>query len=485
MPFVRTATLGGPILKLLYLLSLFAAATTCSREHTYTVAVPYLPARFDPRHNRINVNHYILLQMYWPLIGKASNERGLIESEFLDSARTTALTTDFSQYRLCLTSNIRYSDGSVVSAKDLRATLEFLHAKREQLSPILSLDVDGSCVEVRMENGDAYYFDKLTSVDSTVLKLGAERGDTPVGRGPYRLATRGDNLLRLKWTGFGPAPDFPWIEFVKVQGVDEALSRGLMDVNLLYWGRQPPADIRDLARLNRDILRTYSIILAIPGDEAFRRCFAACLDPSAFGQAVLPFEMIKSGGYLPRGLPGSDAEVGDLRRVPPGCSCNDAAARVVDYYNPLPERHEAISEFFRSATLPARVEVQHKPWETLLGAIRSHTPMLYAIGMDTATSQVEPMDESAVFFEAFYGEHRCIDENLDDVEMLTRAALREPDRGRKYALYREAHRALLQSGYVVPLGQHPSWLFYPRGIRNVEFADPYIAYPRIERTRRR
>ena len=458
--------------------------SACTREYNYSVAVPYLPIRFDPRFNRINVNHYILQQMYWPLITKSNDGRGVVNSEFLDPGRSVALAEDFSQFRLCLKPNLRYTDGSLLDAQDLHSTLEILHSKREQLSPIMSLDVEGSCVRITMERGDAYYLEKLTSIDTTVLKRGTEGDALPVGRGPYRIVDRDDDQLRLEWAGFGPSPDFSSITFVKVDGVEDALSRGLTDVNLLYWDRLPPEDSQGRVRLNRDVLRTYSLIVAIPNDAPLRRCIGACLDAQAFARVALPFEPVRTAGYLPRGLPGSDADLEDLRGLPPGCSCA-ASNRLVEYHNPIPERQTSIAEYLGRSPLPARIEVRAQPWPEFLDAIRSHTSMLYTIGMDTANSQVEPLDEAAIFFEAFYGARRCIEENLDDVEALTRAALREPDSSKKQAFYREAHRALLRSGYVVPLGQHPSSLSYPRGIRHVEFADPYIGYPRIELTRRR
>jgi hypothetical protein len=49
--------------------------------------------------------------------------------------------------------------------------------------------------------------------------------------------------------------------------------------------------------------------------------------------------------------------------------------------------------------------------------------------------------------------------------------------------YRAAHRALLDSGFVVPLGQFEAAQYYPRWVSDIQWLDSGAGYPRLDLVR--
>ena len=453
-----------------------APKTSSGVADVFRVAVPYLPNQITPRSNRINVYHYINLQLYYPLMQRDAAD-GVLRSEFLDMGRTRALSTSFSKYVLCLAPGVAFTDGRSITAQDLENSLRQTHAYWLHPEEVHSESVGPGCVAVSLDRPDPAYFDRLTGVASTVLKIGTEKERIPLGRGPYVVDQWGPTELSLHFVGSEFAR-FPRIRLTAVCSLQDAVSQRMDDINLLYW--EPGSrDGLGYVRWQREVLRTYGLVVS-HSDARLRAAFARCLNTQRFVDEVFPVDLQPSG-WLPHGLLGGE-RVLDVQATDAGyCRSNaDPAAELV-YINHLPSIHEKLVRFFSSSPMPIRVSVVTVAWAEYLQSIKDHRPMVYAVGMDTANSQTGIFDEASVFFEPFTSDARCIDERLDAVETLVAKGRETRSYSDKAKIYAAAHNALVDSHYVVPLGQMLPALYYSKRVKHVEFADPLIGYPRIDK----
>jgi hypothetical protein len=460
------------------------AAPACREEapngETYTVATTYLPQRIDPRRNMINVFHYINLQLYYPLMTRQGPNNNLT-SAFLDMQSTRTRSARLDAYALCLTPGVRFSDGSPITAHDLEVTLEEVHAAQRAMAHLDAITRDDRCVYVTLDRPDPMYLDKLTVVSTTLLKADNQYDVIPVGLGPYRVEAWDAAHLRLRYVGADATARFKHVEYVKIRDVAEAQRRGLMDLNLLAWAPERDAALETYQRVPTPVHRTYLLVVAHP-DEAVRRQMVSCLDMDAFNDVLgLGFQPVL--GYLPRGLLGSHV---DFRQIKPdlyrgACHFPGPKPRVA-YYNHLPDAQGRLSQYFaaHADALPFDVSVELHPYSDIIQSFLAGKTFLFLIGVDLPTSQSAQIGEPSQFFERFYGEQTFVPRLLHDLEALVDAALVAPSHEEKRRLYETAHRALLESGYLVVLGERLQYLYYPTDISHIEFAESIVGYPRIE-----
>ena len=445
---------------------------------SYTVAVTYLPKRLDPRRNQINVYHYMILQLYEPLL---SISAGQIDSVFLDTKRTRALSKRFDSYQLCLKPGVLFGDGTPVYVEDLARSLRDTHAEQEMLPPLQDMEIVADCVTVQLQRRDADYLDKLTTAASTVLKRGTENDRLPTGVGPYQIADWNDAQIHMVYRGPSRV-DFPEIVFQKVRDLDEALDAGLMDLNLMYWEPQRHAVLARWPKLHHSILRSYALIVSTP-DAALRQQFTACFDREAYLKNAMSLDLVPSPGFLPVKAPGGDVDFSAIRARMPHKPCNIAGPKpVMRYVNQVYPDSSALRQFFAAANpnLPVTVQVEDRSRADLIEMFSAQEIMLYTIGIDSVNSQAAQLGESSVFFESLVRDHGYLPTHLPEVESAITTALQSSDRGEKSVAYKKAHTQLLESGYIIPLGQLPPTLYYPTCIKQVEFADALIGYPRVD-----
>lgn len=448
-------------------------------QNTYSVAVTYLPRRLDPRHNRINVYHYMILQLYEPLLRIDADK---VCSAFLNIERTQSLSRNFDCYRLCLRDRVHFTDGTPVRVEDLISSLRDTHASQETLPPLESIVDDGNCVQVRLGRRDPQYLEQLTTAASTVLKRGTENERLPVGLGPYVIDAWDDAHVHMTFRGTKPHVDFPQIDFVKVRDLDEALDKQLLDLNLMYWEPRRLETLAAWSKLHHPMIRSYALIASIP-DDTLRKRFAACFNKARYLEQAMSLELQLSRGFLHPRLPGSDVDFDQIQANMGDVDCDFEGPKPrIQYINQVYPDHDALQRFFReeSKRLPVEVDVIDRQRSDLIDMFTARETMLFTIGLEGAVFQAADVGEVSVFFDSFVREFRYIPQPIHAVSKAVRAALSTKDRQTKASYYKEAHKELLASGYVIPLGQLPPTLVYPHRIKQVEFADSVIGYPRVD-----
>ena len=450
-------------------------------EEIYTVASTYLPERIDPHGNMINVYHYLNLQLFYPLFTAAPGQT-LMRSMFLDMNRTHALDRTFTRFSLCLREGLTFGNNQVVDVLDLYDSLQRLHTDNVLLGPFSGRIVDDRCLRVELSRSDELYFNKLTTVSSTILARGSGGQRIPVGLGPYRITRWAPDHIDLDYQGSAPDVRFRKVRMQKVQSMDEAKRLGIIDLNLLYWEPFRSKELSGRFSISHPILRSHIVVVSHP-DETLRKSFTYCFPRQDFLAALTSLELQPLPGYLPYGTLGSAVSFADVRPSLYGDACSFAGPKpTLVYLNHLPQAHEQIVSFFEryADNLPFRVEVKHCVLSDVIRSFLQHETVLYLVGADSPTSQAAQLGEPLQFLERFYTPSRFICDPLLEIKPWVQAAALTRNVQEKTHLYEEAHRRLLASGYIVPLGQIAPKLYYPASLRSFEFADPIIGYPNIE-----
>jgi hypothetical protein len=479
--------------------------TACSKGGTVKVPLTYqfatwsLPERLSPWSNQVNAYHLIHLQLYSPLFEKRDPVHGSktsLFSRYLDLEKTRALELDFKSFQFCLREGVRFSDRTIISRSDMRASIEQLHKAQEGMPKLLEVieptEGQAGCLRVFLSESSETYFDYFTGVTSAILKQSSLGSLAPVGKGPFNVTEFGTERIRAKRDDEYPSEKgkFDWVEFKLYRGYDAIPSREatgaslVIDSNHFSPEAQPASLVEGTKTIELPILKSYAWVNTYP-DHAFRLKWLQCL-ARVERLPGLPFKLTPTPGFLPTGVDGNDVSLSEVLTKIKGSaktSCSPIAGKSpkIRYVNYDPELREALVEFFRlyRDSLPAYVDVVDLPIEDAMKASFAGEAMITRVGFDTSGSTAAANRQAATFFEAFYREERLVRVPLRRVEKAVRLALsaKDPESRRNY--YRDAHRELLGSGHVFPLGQLYGVFHYHKGLKNIHWEDDFSNFPLV------
>ena len=460
---------------LLYLGCLLLASCKSPPEETYTVAVSYLPKDIDPAHNMVNVFHFANLQMFYPLMRRSIDSREL-ESHFLNMERTQATSPRLNRYRFCLRDDVVFSNGRPISTEALQGAIKSAHARQRRLPAIQNISSDRDCIDVELADPEPRYFDRLSSVASTILDdTPGEAGEDPVGLGDYRLTERDDMHLDMEYTGT-EKPRFSRISMVKVSGLHEAIERGIIDVSLLFWEPNREALLSGYTQVSYQIMRTHALIVPFP-QEQLRTEFIRCFDRDTFLEILKPLDLRPLPGLLPYGTLGSAVDFSRVKHSIGQGQCSFPEDRpTVIYRNHLLFAQSQLEDFFRDPAghLPIRVNVIYSPMEENVIRFSRHEEFMYVVGLDSPAAQTAEFGDPAEYMESFYAENRFIPQPFRPLEEAVKRADMAQNEEERGELYSQAHEILLRSGHIVPLGLLPPYLYYRGNIHSFDVADRVI-----------
>ena len=453
--------------------TLLGCITQGSSHSVYRAVLQSLPSKIDPRENQTNIYHYINLHLFYPLF--QTKEEGGLESKFLDMHETKALGRDFTQFQFCLRRELKFSDGSAIQVSDLEQTLLDVHKMKMSLVRASKIEIWGDCVEVKLEKTDPFYFDKLADIQSTILKRAKSKDEDAVGFGPYRLNQKSFDRIELAANGKEVAGSFKQIEFIRAPQALEKLGGGIDDWNHLYHIPIPSELRKDYQEIKRQVYKTYSLLVRIRNRKR-RIEFSRCLDREGFVHA-LRMNLSPLPGIIPHGMPGASVDFSKIiDEGAAACKTSHAKKYEVQYFNYNSYQKDFAEAFFNHEgnSLPIRVQVKEQSLEETIAAAEGSKELITLMGSDAMNSRVEE------FFNGFVRPHSFLMEPLAGVERNLSRASENVDKIAIGEFVEAAHRELLKSGYVIPLGQLVTSQFYPRDIKNIRFVDRVHGFPSIQ-----
>lgn len=217
-------------------------------------------------------------------------------------------------------------------------------------------------------------------------------------------------------------------------------------------------------------------------DPVLRKRFAGCF-PTAEILPLLGIPLKAIPGFLPAGIQGSDG-VTPLAQSTAHARCSEASKTPITFINYRPELSGTLRAFFKryAGKLPIPVRYEDGTLNDLVRKVFHEDRMMAVIGFDSSTSDSSAYAEAATFFESFIrterGE-RLISKPIPELAELVRTAAQTSDSSLKAETYRKGHQVLLDSGYVIPLGQLDMGQLYPKSIRHIVWSDRISGFPDI------
>ena len=456
-----------------------------SNTHTYTIALTVLPDRLEPWSNPVNVYGLILEALYYPLVNVDPLTKN-ITSAFLDTVKTRGTTSDLSNYVLCLKEKLTFSDGSPVTPDDFLYSMLRFHKAEILAQNTAELKARGSCIEVHLKASDPLYLERFNSISSTILKRSTENEPVPTGVGSYVVQSFLKSKIVLVSSQHA-SPYFSTIEYIKVVDAEDAISKGITDLNHLYQGPLPASFLFGKSVIERLSMKTYAVLNRI-SNEMVRKQFASCFPRDEFSK-ITGLSLKDIPGFLPMGAPGFESKFSDATTNISliNCHFDSSNKTTVDFISYNPSTDGKIREFFNvhRGQLPINVNVVSTTVLEFSKRLMDLKPMIALVGIDSSGSSAGAFGESAVFFESFIrSDHSAIiGERIPDLEAKVRLAVAETSSEKKDQLYRDAQQLVLRSGFCIPLGQLVSTHVYPKTIKNVVWSDVGGELPRIDQLR--
>ena len=467
----------------LCLIGLLGAAFSSCKSHemkpVYRVALRHIPESADPYSNQVNTDNFIMLQLYYPLFQRGPD--GTLGSEFLDPQNVRAEDSSFRNFTLCLLPAIRFSDGTPISVNDLERAIREAHKRQELLPALETTQTVQNCLKVALKSSDPRYFEKLTGTASTITSSSAPFGGFPTGLGPYRVAAHSADLLILEANPGRVKGAFQTIEFRKYTDVAHDYAAGVFDFNHTGQVSIPENIQKSLQRVSRPFFKSYALVLNYP-DKSLRSRFVQCF-PVIELRSLIGLPLKATDGFLPSGIRGSDLVKNPAAEATTK-ACDPTSAPPMKLFNYRPELHTAFQEFLRvnAVKFPIPLRYEEGSLDEVIQKMTHEENGAAVIGFDSSTSDSSAYAEAATFFETFIRDaraERLISQAVPGLAVLVRTAAQSNDPAAKTDTYRKAHQLLLDSGYVVPLGQLDLDQFYPKTIQHIVWSDRISGFPDI------
>lgn len=468
---------------LLLLVCLTSLISSCTQvPPTYRIGLRYIPEKLDPFASQINYDHFVSLQLYYPLFSRTTG--GPLESEFLDLTKSRSLSSQFDAFSLCLKPNLQFSDDSPITVFDLRRTIVQLHKKQEILPNLKSTNTIGSCLFVNIASPDIHYFDKLTGVASTILSEKSLFDRFPIGLGPYRIINANSDSITLIENPGRVRGTFKKIEFLRFPFVSPVEKNQFVDLNHAGQVDIPRTLTSPFKKIQRPFFKSYAVIINHPNKE-LRRQMQSCFDRKSFAK-LLNLPLMETPGFLPIGVAGSKLEIEQTLIVNKDTNCHFPIEKPsITFFNYRLELYDKLKEFFskNSKTLPLNVKVENISLARLIEKAFSSEAYAAVIGFDSSTSLASSYAEASTFFESFFRTERAeriISQPVPGLEQIIVSAIQASSLITKERLYLDGHKILLKSGYVIPLGQLEDDHYYPIGVKSIVWSDPISGFPRLD-----
>lgn len=456
----------------IYILTIAVFLSFGAGAEEYRVALPFIPHKLRPRDNQINIAQYISYHLYYPLV--QIDDEGQYASDFLDLSKSTALNTEFKDYKMCLMKNLYYSDGTAITITDLNNSLVQFHAENDQATNFDYIKViSQDCLIIRLKNSSPRYFTSLAGISSTILKTGTENMAVPVGMGKYKCVTYERRLVVLELFKNDLSIKFKKVKY-SVPDKFDFDSTFFHDPNFVLQLFNL-ADKTKYQIIIGQQLKTYALV--VNNDDAnFRKCLGMHFNSKLFANEY-KLNLKTVSGFLPEGIMGSSVTY--LRPV--SCRLNEikGSTRLIIpfrelYYNVTKNKKKIFG------AMANYINIKHVNITDFPKLVFSKSPYIAAMGFDSSGTNLAYAAEPIVFFESFYKDNRLITKSLAKLkEILSEVSLNKPLEIKKKS-FEEAHKYLLYSGHVVPLGQLNNFQYFDKNLKNFVFYKPISGFPRID-----
>lgn len=436
-------------------------------DSTFRVAVPFILNDLDPHHNTVNVQHYINIHLYYPLF--QADDNGKLTSEFLDIDNCHATDKTFKRYKLCIKNGLYFSDSSTIQIEDLIFSLKSTHSAQMNLWPLRSIEaVDKHCLLLELENKDMMYFDKLTTIQSTLIKKNSSPS-RPVGLGPYTINHSTKEKLSLT-SNPSLSFDFKNIEFIITNPKLANKDSYIQDWNHNYIFDVPERIKKDSLHIRRKLFKVYVLVIDYK-DIKIRKQITACFNAHKIENYFPLLSKDHLNSFLPEGIQGYQPN----KEYDWG-KCNSASKNIAINFVCAGEKQcSGIKMFLRQKQdqLPFKINLTEIDSKDYAKHLLSENESVMIVGLDSYDY------EPSTFFQIFLGNEKVTLTSFDEIKLKLLKAARSDNTSIKESIIHELHNHLLDSKIVYPIGQVIVDQFYPKYITNLRILNKSTGFPQI------
>ncbi|MCJ7499169.1 ABC transporter substrate-binding protein [bacterium] len=485
----------------------------------------YVPSSLDPVKDELISTYHVVQQVYDGLVAFDSNLRvvpGLAES--------WTVSRDGKQYVFTLRKGVRFHNGKEVSAEDAVASLarlfkpenktsskeflyrikgarEFRDGKADYISGIKALSENQIAVDL-MEP----YAPFLSALAMPITKIVPKEmiddpeqplGRNPVGTGPFRFTSWGEDTILLKANKeyFAGAPELDEVQFHFYPGEERGRAfPDFLDGKLSGCPLPESADLNELRNQGYQVLIRPRLSFMFYGmnvrkppldDPELRMALSLAMDRDRFAVEVLDSRHHPAFQILPRGMPGYSPD-NALAIYDPEMAVQALGRSKYPGGKNLPElvlasaSHSEVAkkelEMYRQSL--AALGIVLKPvfvetWEEFKRGIEEGRYDLYRYAIH---ADVPDPDDLLPDIVETGGSHNFTGYGNKDVDSLIRRGRGETDQVKRMTLYREAERIVLNDPPLIPVIFLSTQVAFQKNVRNIDLpatGTPYLPLNKV------
>lgn len=447
----------------LVVILLYFASPVYAWDGIYKVAFRHFPDTLSPIENARFAGSFLIWQMVHPFF--YFDDTKDLKSKILDLERTKATNSEFNEFKFCILPNLRFGDETIASGKDLEDAFDRLKNSVEGFSHIKSLQPDGSrCVRVRLSQRDLRFFEKLTGVAASLYRFDPRNPLQLNAVGDYKIKLIKKDVIELEATESIKASTL--FKSIILKLYDEKDNWNQTDLNFVSGLIQAPVPQNSFSAIMPPTKKMYSIVVNLRSKKK-RKCFASIIEPKSLN-SILNIEVKSMYGFLPSELLGANEHFKPDLQVKKHCS-EDMEFTWHDFRI---QNKEVIEQYFQSIATKNKIKINvvFHNLEDLIKLSESGKEYITAISFNSSGSRDVWNSDSAVFFEPFVRKPGFFIFPLPGLNEAVKSAATEDQIFEKTAHLRRAHRLLLDSGFVYPLGEVNKSFFYPKSLKIIPWA---------------
>lgn len=266
-----------------------------------------------------------------------------------------------------------------------------------------------------------------------------------------------------------------FIDFIKYHNHEDCFRKGIIDWNHIYQIEIPDLIKNSYSKIDRPILKSYVLLSRIK-DHKLRKLFSRCFPVNEFiKQTNLNLKSIP--GFLPRGVLGYKYHYNQVtRKERINCNFSNTKGKIT-FYNYDKNLQENFIKFFSKSNnkLPLNVVPKVISLKKLIDRVyKSKDEFIVIMGTEASKNKVYEL------FKSLVDPPLIILSEIGQLKSTLNSAESERPNKIRNKLYKTAHRLVLESGYIIPLGQMIAIQYYPKWIKNVRWLDRGQGFPQID-----
>ncbi|MFP3895382.1 MAG: peptide ABC transporter substrate-binding protein [Anaerolineales bacterium] len=452
------------------------------------------PPTLDPAMVQDSTSAEYVVHLYSGLV--ALNEKREIVP---DLAREWEFDHDDTTYTFHLEEAIQFADGTPITAQDIVYSIEracdprlgspvaeaylgdivgaraFMDGEAERIAGLEILD--SHTLQIDIAAPKAYFLAKLTYPTAFVVdeeqitQEGTAWLEAPNGSGPFVLERHDEDeiILLRNERYYGKKPALQRVEYVMGEGMPITMYEN----DMLDIVNVPPFEIERVSDpynpLHDELVQSTELSLQYLGlnvnrppfdDVKVRQAFAQAIDKEKLAGLVLKGTGTRAEGILPPGMPAHKAPLRDwahdsqaarenLERSSYGTEeeMPEIVLAISGTSGHMPDTTRAIRHML-SESLDLDIMVQQVDWEHFLDDLSVQRYQMFSSGW--IADYPDPQNFLDILFHSKSSQNHTGYHN-QRVDELLEAARVESDAAKRWELYREAERILVQEAPIVPL----------------------------------